>query len=193
MTNDTLTLVSQVKITKVKKTCEIAISNQNQQVMSNPTAYPDIFEAIFIALDLEPEDLEACAQVSRSWRSFVMDYLWQSARVNVSTLIIHGTAQLVIDILSIFLQRHLDYKWSSKEPVCRSIQERNFARNNSAEVRCFSGYKNILLAGLYNGNIEVWRKGPITGKKLNENKPHVGMNVIDCFWQEVRSSRKSPR
>ena len=54
-------------------------------VMSNPSAYPDVFVSIFLALDLETVTLDNCERVSGSWRDFIRGYLWQSARVLVSS------------------------------------------------------------------------------------------------------------
>ncbi len=52
-------------------------------VMSNPSAYPDVFVSIFLALDLETVTLDICERVSGSWRDFIRGYLWQSTRVLV--------------------------------------------------------------------------------------------------------------
>jgi hypothetical protein len=52
--------------------------------MSNPSAFPDVFVSIFLALELDSGCLDTCRKVSRAWNDFIRGYLWQSAKVAVS-------------------------------------------------------------------------------------------------------------
>ena len=49
-------------------------------VMSNPSAFPDVFVGVLLALDLSPRALETFAGVCTQWRDFVRGYLWRSER-----------------------------------------------------------------------------------------------------------------